>query len=111
MAILASTFVPSNSNLQGGIAGIAATVAVGVLTNSGYLALAAAAIGCPEATVAVVATGIIGAAASVAVSHISELQSMDSLIKAMQSVKTYSDPTDFPNPPPQKPSSNNLTQG
>ena len=96
MAVLATPTTPSSANLTGGIAGLVASLAVGALTHAGYLAIAAAAIGVPEATLVVVATGIVGMAANVAVTHVAELKNADNVIKALQSVKTYSSPSDFP---------------
>jgi hypothetical protein len=87
MALLATPAIPSNSNLQGGIAGLVASLAVGFLTHAGYVAVAAAAIGCPEATIAVVATGIIGMGANVLITHIAELKNMDEFVKQLQELK------------------------
>jgi hypothetical protein len=112
MAYIATKEVPSTSNLQGGLAGLAATLAVGFLTHAGYIAIAAAAVGIPEASMAVVATGIIATIAKVAVSHIAELKEADGLIKSVQDLvpNTYSAPSDFPNPPPVV-TPNNLNNG
>ena len=87
---MATTFIPSGSNLQGGLAALITTLGVGYLTNAGYLGIAAAAIGLsgPQgvATMAAVSAGIIGAVVNVAITHVAELKKADDTIKAIQAV-------------------------
>ena len=113
MALIATPTSPSTTNLQGGLAGLATTLAMAYLTQAGYLGVAASALGLPVATAAVVATGIIGLVAKVVVSHIAELGEADRLIKAVEASipKTYSAPNDFPNAPNETPTPNNLNRG
>ncbi len=113
MSAVATTTIPSSSNIVGGLAGIVAAVGVGLLTKAGYLALAATAVGVPEATMAVVATGVIGMAVNVGVTHIAELKNADDIVKEIQAniPNTYSSPTDYPNAPNQNPSKSNLVSG
>ena len=100
----------SSSNVQGGIAGLAATFALSALTHAGYIALAAGVLGLPEATVAAAAAGIISIVVKVAVTHISELQSADEILKTLESVKTYSAPSDFPLAPPAQTTTSNINE-
>lgn len=89
MPVVATKIKPSNSNVQGGIAGLAASAIVGALSHAGYLAGAAAFVGFPEASIALVLTIIVGTIVNVGVTHISELKNADEIIKTLQSVKTY----------------------
>ena len=107
MAVVASPAVPSSSNIQGGIAGLATTLIVGALTHYGYLAIAASAVGLPEATLAVVAAGVIGTVANVAITHVAELKNADAILKSLQSIQiTQEYPGATPSSTP-----NNLSNG
>ena len=106
MALIPTATTPSNSNLQGGLAGLVASMAVGFLSHAGYLAIAASAIGVPEATMVIVVTGVIGALANVAVTHVAELHSVDSLVKALPT--TYAE---YPSEGAVPGTPNNLNQG
>jgi hypothetical protein len=107
MGVVATSAVPSSSNLQGGLAGLATTLIMGALTHAGYLAIVASALGLPEATLAVAATGVIGVLAKVAVTHISELKNADAILNSLQSIKiTQEYPGETPSSTP-----NNLSNG
>lgn len=103
MGAVATPAVPSSSNIKGGLAGLAATLAVGYLTHAGYLAIAASFLALPVPTVAVAITGIIGTLANVAITHISELKTADAILKSIQSIKVeYNYPeekSNFTSPP------------
>ena len=87
------------ANLAGTLAGVAATMAVGFLTHAGYLALAAAAIGVPEATMSVVAMAVIGGAVNFGVTHIATLKTIDNIYQAIPTIHTYAEyPGDAPLP-------------
>ena len=79
------------ANLAGTLAGVAATMAVGFLTHAGYLALAAAAIGVPEATMSVVAMAVIGGAVNFGVTHIATLKTIDNIYQAIPTIHTYAE--------------------
>ena len=84
-------------NLSGTLAGVAATVAVGFLSNAGYLAIAATALGVPEATIGVVAMAVVGGAANYAVTHVAAIKTLNDLYAELP--KTYAEyPGDKPLP-------------
>ena len=107
MASLPTTTNPSSSNLQGGLAGLAATLAIGYLTQAGYLATIAVTIGIPQATLAVVLTGIIGAIANVAITHIAELRNINNLVAEVQQLKSYQQ---YPNDPTSSGTTSNVNK-
>ena len=108
MGTIATPAVPSTTNIIGGIAGLISTMAVGYLTSAGYLTIAATAIGVPQATLIVLVTGIIGAVANVAVTHVAELKEADDFIKSLQSIKTEAS---YPNDPVASTTTNNINKG
>lgn len=79
-----------SGNMQGTLAGVAATVAVGLLSQAGYLTIACAAIGLPEATVSLMAMAIVGGIANYAVTHIAAVKTLNDLYAALpETVDTY----------------------
>jgi hypothetical protein len=78
---MANAMLPAN--LKGTLAGVAATFAVGFLSNAGYLSIAATALGIPEATIGVVAMAVIGGAVNFGVTHIALIKSINDLYGAL----------------------------
>lgn len=70
-------------NLSGTLAGVAATVAVGFLSNAGYLAIAATATGLPIATISILAMAIVGGAVNYGVTHVAAIKSLNDLYAAL----------------------------
>ena len=70
-------------NLSGTLAGVAATVAVGFLSNAGYLAAAAAATGLPVATLSVLAMAVVGGVFNYSVTHVAAIKSLNDLYAAL----------------------------
>ena len=88
------TTVPGN--MAGTLAGAAATLAVGWLTNAGYLAIIASATGLPVASIGIVAMTIIGGAVNYGVSHYAGIKKINDLYDMIPTIKTYSSPSDYP---------------
>lgn len=89
---MANAMLPAN--LKGTLAGVAATFAVGYLSNAGYLLIAATALGVPEATIGVIAMAIIGGAVNFGVTHVASIKSLNDLYNDLPT--TYSAPSDYP---------------
>lgn len=76
-------------NLNGTLAGVAATVAVGMMSNAGYLAIAASATGLPVATISILAMAVVGGIVNYGVTHFSAFKTMNNLYSALPN--TYSE--------------------
>lgn len=82
--IKAPSTVPGND--KGTLAGAVATLAVGLLTNSGYLSTVAVALGMSEATLSILAMTVVGAVANYLITHVSGIKSYADLYAALPSV-------------------------
>jgi len=90
-------YVAVPGNLAGSLAGAAASVAVGFLVHAGYLATAAAFMGCPEAAVSGLAMALVGAAVNYGITHVTAIKSLNDLYAMIPT--TYAEyPGDSPKP-------------
>lgn len=101
-----ANIIPSASNTVGTAGGLLAALAVGLLAKAGYIAILAAAIGMPEATVTTMAVTGIGLLANYAVTHWAEAKNLNDLLASYWPVVQRS----FPNDPTATATPNNLNK-
>ncbi len=77
--IYASNAPTTSPNLKGTLAGVAATLAVGLLSNAGYLSIIAASTGLPEASIGILAMAIVGGIVNYGVTHIAAVKKLNDL--------------------------------